>query len=139
MADQQKASKQLRVRPFIVLRLLHWLIDRNHPIFRDKGTAVVLKQKMDAAVAREYPETEEHRPVKERAGHIPESILRMLDEQAVGHGEQEPTSATAEAKVKQSLHAELGPHSAMIRLVGHSTAILSTLLDITQYKIWGQR
>ena len=102
-----KASKQLRVRPFIVLRLLHWLIDRNHPIFRDKGTAVVLKQKMDAAVAREYPETEEHRPVKERTGHIPESILRMLDEQTAGHGEQEPASATAEAKKRRQLPEEI--------------------------------
>ena len=38
---QMKASKQLRVRPFIVLRLLHWLIDRNHPVFRDKGSGHV--------------------------------------------------------------------------------------------------
>ena len=42
----------------------------------------MLKQKMDAVVAREYPETDAHLAEEQRVGHIPEYILRMLDEAA---------------------------------------------------------
>ena len=35
--DFTKKLKELRVRPFIVLLLLHWLIDRNHPNSRGKA------------------------------------------------------------------------------------------------------
>ena len=84
-----KASKQLRVRPHIVLRLLPRLIDRNHAVFRDKGSAVRLKQKMDAAVAQEHPETEARLAEEQRVGHILECILRMLDEAAAEHDKKE--------------------------------------------------
>jgi hypothetical protein len=95
---QMKASKQLRVRPCIVLRLLHWLIDQNHPVFRDEGSAVRLKQQMDAAVAREYPEKEAHLAEEEREGHIPECILRMLDGAEDEQDRKEQEAGTPNAK-----------------------------------------
>ena len=35
---------------------------------------------MRVAVTREYPETEDEKPLEERQGHVPESILRVLRE-----------------------------------------------------------
>ena len=67
--DLKKCLKQLHVRPYVLLLLLDWLIDQNHEVFRGKGSAVVLKQKMREAVAREYPEGEGDVPEANRAGH----------------------------------------------------------------------
>ena len=70
-----------------MLLLLHWLIDRNHPVFKGKGTAVELKARMQAAVERAYPETEADVPREKREGHIRASLLALLDELgAVGAG-----------------------------------------------------
>ena len=77
--DFSRKLKQLHVRPFIVLQLLHYLIDQNHEVFRGKGTAIELKAQMRAAVEREYPETEAGKSESQRQGHIPESLLEMSD------------------------------------------------------------
>ena len=66
------------MRPFVVLQLLYFLIERNHEFFRDKGDIQHLRQKMREAVEREYPETEGHLPEDERDGHVPASILETL-------------------------------------------------------------
>ena len=47
------------VRPFVLVRLLDFLIDRNHEVFRGKGSAEELRQTMRAAVEREYPVSDE--------------------------------------------------------------------------------
>ena len=78
--DFTKKLKDLKVRPFVVLLLLHWLIDRNHPVFKGKGTSADLKARMKAAVEREYPETEADVPHEKREGHIPACLLALLDE-----------------------------------------------------------
>ena len=47
--DFQKHLKQVHVRPFVPLLLLDFLIDRNHEVFRGKGSSLELKEKMRAA------------------------------------------------------------------------------------------
>ena len=74
----------IHVRPFIVVLLLESPIERGHEVFKGKGTATFLKEKVRAAVAREYPETEGHVPEERRIGHIPPSIeaeLRAAEEE----------------------------------------------------------
>ena len=51
------------MRPFIVVLLLESLIERRHEVFKGKGSAAFLKEKVRAAVAREYPEKEGHLPI----------------------------------------------------------------------------
>ena len=78
--DLKKTLKQLHVRPYVLLLLLDYLIDQNHEVFRGKGSAVELKQKMRSAVSREYPETEDGVPLEEREGHLLAAILTTLRE-----------------------------------------------------------
>ena len=63
-----KHIKQLRVRPFVLLLLLDFLIDRQHEVFRGKGSPSELKELMRKVVAAEYPEHESHLPLAERQG-----------------------------------------------------------------------
>ena len=78
--DFTKKLKQLHVRPHVVLLLLYFLIDNNHMVFRNKGTAEQLKERMRTAVQREYPETEGDKPEVERVGHIPKPLLAIINE-----------------------------------------------------------
>ena len=73
--------KQVHVRPFILVLLLHWLIDQGHEVFRGKGSAQMLKDRMRKAVEQRYPETERNTPVGERQGTIPPSIAELLKEE----------------------------------------------------------
>ena len=70
------------MRPFVLILLLDFLILRNHEVFRGKGSALELRQKMREAVAAQYPETEATLPEAERMGSIPASILEALQEAA---------------------------------------------------------
>ena len=92
--DFTKKLKQLYVRPHVVLLLLYFLIDNNHMVFRNKGTAEQLKERMRTAVQREYPETEGDKPEVERVGHIPKPLLAIINE------------AEAELDKKKATHAE---------------------------------
>ena len=47
-----KALKQLTVRPFVLLQLLYYLIEQNHEVFRGKGNAKELRDRMEPAVKR---------------------------------------------------------------------------------------
>ena len=49
--DMTKVLRKMTVRPFVLLALLHFLIDHHHVVFRGHGTTQELKRKMDAAVA----------------------------------------------------------------------------------------
>ena len=66
------------MRPYVLVHLLDFLIDRNHEVFRGKGSALELKAKMREAVAREYPEQEGEVSEERREGCIPASILEAL-------------------------------------------------------------
>jgi len=72
-----KALKQLTVRPFVLLQLLYYLIEQNHEVFRGKGNAKELRDRMHAAVKRYYPvdEGEHERPVAEQEWTLPTDFL----------------------------------------------------------------
>ena len=53
--DFKKHLRQVHVRPYVLVKLLDYLIDQGHEVFRGKGSAALLKERMRAAVAREYP------------------------------------------------------------------------------------
>ena len=56
--DFAKKLKQLKARPWVVLRLIYYFIDQNHAVFQGKVTAIVLKERMRTAVERGYPEAD---------------------------------------------------------------------------------
>ena len=91
--DLKKHRKQLLVRPYVLLLLLDFLIDRNHEVFRGEGSALELKARMREAVARQYPEKETHVPEAQRQGFIPPAILEAL--RAAESERQEATAAGA--------------------------------------------
>ena len=78
--DFKKYLKQVHVRPFVVLMLLDFLIDRKHEVFSAKGSESLLKAQMREAMAREYPETEAHLPEEKRQGSMPSSIEDAMRE-----------------------------------------------------------
>jgi hypothetical protein len=78
--DFKKHLKQVQVRPFVLLQLLYFLIDRNHEVFRGKGSAQDLKRRMEAAVALKYPEREGDIPEALREGFVPACVLEAHDE-----------------------------------------------------------
>ena len=84
-----------------MLHLLFFLIDRGHPVFKGKGAAIELKERMRASVAREYPETEGEKPFEEREGHVPESILRVLREIEAEKRESYEDAASTEPPAKR--------------------------------------
>ena len=94
--DLSKHLKQIMVRPYVLVALLNYLIEQNHEVFRGKGSAEELRERMRKAVEKEYPETEADKPHAERKGAIPTSVLELLAEsQADDHVfKNAPTSET---------------------------------------------
>ena len=78
--DLEKHIKGLRVRPFVLIKLLEALIDSNHEVFRGKGSPMDLKAKMKRLVEDEYPETEAAKPEEEREGVVPAPLLEAMRE-----------------------------------------------------------
>ena len=68
--DFSKHLKQVQVRPAVLLHLLHFLIDRNHEVFRGKGSAEELYEQMAKSVEAEYPQEDA----------IPEALLEVIEE-----------------------------------------------------------
>ena len=60
------------------LQLLYFRIDNGHEVFRDKGCAEVLKERMRAAVERGYPEHEGRLAEGESLGKIPAPIIHTM-------------------------------------------------------------
>ena len=78
--DLEKHIKGLRVRPFVLIKLLEALIDSNHEVFRGKGSPMDLKAKMKRLVEDEYQETEAAKPEEEREGAVPAPLLEAMRE-----------------------------------------------------------
>ena len=80
--DFKKYLKQVTVRPWVLVRLLDYLIDHNHEVFRGKGSADKLRQQMRQAVQDRYPIAAQdvNKAEEEQIGFIPESILDMVEE-----------------------------------------------------------
>ena len=77
--DYKKHLKQVHVRPCVLLALFFFLIDRNHEVFRGKGTAEQLRDKMRQAVEAEYPDNEKHLSEEQRRVYISESLVEALE------------------------------------------------------------
>ena len=105
--DYKKHVKQVHVRPFVLLALLFFLIDRNHEVFRGKGTAEQLRDKMRKAVEAEYPDNETHLPEEQRQGYIPDSIVEAL-ESFISHVSEAPEKRSL-AQATKMLHQVMGP------------------------------
>ena len=79
--DMKKYMKQLHVRPFVLLRLLQYLIDSKHEVYRQGNVpAQELMERLRKRVEQEYPETEAHLPEGKRQGAIPASVQQVLDD-----------------------------------------------------------
>jgi len=102
--DFAKHLKQVHVRPFVLVQLLNFLIDRQHEVFRGKASAMELKRRMAAAVAREYPETEAHKDWGQREGAIPAVILEALREAEA----EKDTALSAKRRVLSDKNATPG-------------------------------
>ena len=48
--SMERALKQLTVRPYVLLQLLYFLIEQNHEVFRGKGNAKELRERMERSV-----------------------------------------------------------------------------------------
>ena len=68
--DFSKHLKQVQVRPAVLLHLLHFLIDRNHEVFRGKGSAEELYEQVARSVSAEYLQEDS----------IPEALLEVIEE-----------------------------------------------------------
>jgi len=98
--DLGKHLKGLKVRPFVLLKLLEVLIDSNHEVFRGKGSPQELKARMRQLVQQEYPETEEGIPEEDRVGAIPLSLLQAMREREEDKRRQEEEGATWNKRLK---------------------------------------
>ena len=76
--DLEKHIKGLRVRPFVLRKLLEHLIDSNHEAFKGKRSPLELKARIQAMVQAEYLETEEGIPEDERVGEGPAFLLLAM-------------------------------------------------------------
>ena len=95
--DFTKKLKQLHVRPHVVLLLLYFLIDSNHWVFQNKGTAEQLKKRKRTAALRVYPGTEGDKPQEERVGHIPKPLLAISTEAKSGLDKNKALDAESDA------------------------------------------
>ncbi len=68
--DFSKYLKQVQVRPFVLLKLLEYLIDHKHEVFQGQLPARVLKANMAAAVEKHYPEREGDFPEESFEGFV---------------------------------------------------------------------
>ena len=78
--DFKKYLKQIQVRPFVLVALLDFLIDKNHEAFRGKGSVTKLKQDIRRSVAEEYPLEDA----------VPADLLAIVQESMAQDVSQEP-------------------------------------------------
>ena len=98
--DMEKHIRGLRVRPFVLVKLLCFLIDREHEAFQGKGSAQELKEKMRRAVEAEYPETESQLPEDQREGEVPSSLWQFLREAEEKRRQEELTGEKWDRRLK---------------------------------------
>jgi hypothetical protein len=89
-----KHLKEVKVRPFILVKLLHELIDRQHSPFADSAQANDFKVRIAAAVAERYPEEEHDVPEDARQGTIPPVILAEIEQDWIERQSKQRTSGS---------------------------------------------
>ena len=66
----------------VLIRLLQFMLDNGHEVFRSSRNAVLFQDRLAEIVHAKYPETEEHLPEEQREGRVPRGIRQMLEAQA---------------------------------------------------------
>ena len=89
--DFHQHLKQVHLRPFVLVLLLHELIEKGHPVFDSSLSARVLKDNVERAVYGKYPEQESDKKPEDRQGCIPARIRAMMEEQSAKASESEKT------------------------------------------------
>ena len=127
--DMKKYMKQIHVRPFVLVRLVEYLIDSKHEAYRSsQDTADAFKAKLLQKTEAEYPKTEAHLPEDAREGQIPLSIREVLQEfeeeskRPNGTPKMKPTNISYEknatpvdgARSVESCLDEIRPHSISV-------------------------
>ncbi|CAK0821882.1 unnamed protein product, partial [Prorocentrum cordatum] len=76
----ERVLRQLTVRPYVLYKLLEYLIDHNHEAFRGKGPPGTLKEKMASEIRRWYPEDagQDHVTLDERVCNVAEHVAQEL-------------------------------------------------------------
>ena len=80
--SMDKVMRQLTVRPFVLLQLLYFLVERRPAMWREQGSLPVMKQQLAEAVRRHYPvaASEQDRPVEKQEWTIPPDLLEVATE-----------------------------------------------------------
>jgi hypothetical protein len=76
-----KDLKQIHLRPFVLIRLLCFIMMRHPNLLRSIHVGDNLQRVVEEMVHRTYPEHEAEKPEKERSGQIPEAIKEILEEE----------------------------------------------------------
>ena len=100
--DFHQHLKQVHLRPFVLVLLLHELIDNGHPVYDASIPAAILKERVSEAVRQRYPETEERVPLEERKGSVPAKIRQILEAQ----GDPDDTSADVSMSLRKMVTFE---------------------------------
>ena len=78
--DFHQHLKQVHLRPGILVLLLEELFTRKHEAFLESYAAQCMQHDWEHAVFEKYPETEDHIPLDERKGFIPDGIREEIEE-----------------------------------------------------------
>ena len=128
--DASKHIEHARLRPHVVLKLLHALIDRQHEVFMRtqngqrvlKAPAALLKQRMAEAVAAKFPEdpADARLPEAQRRGTIPpmvwDAMLRARQEPRRGSAQKnlifdKNATPAAAPEAVEDVFASARPHA----------------------------
>ena len=99
--DFHQHLKQVHLRPFVLVMLLAELVDNCHPAVASSVSGAVLKERYAKAVEARYPETEQEKPLEERQGRVPLSILKLLQAQQESDAQFSNVTTTLNNKKKR--------------------------------------
>ena len=90
----ERVLRKLTVRPFVLCKLLHYLVDHNHSAFRGTGSPESIKQRLVDAVERWYPceANQENMSVEERVCDVAPHIAQELSTTPSEHEAQKTSS-----------------------------------------------
>ncbi len=127
--DFHQHLKQVHLRPFVLVKLLAELIDNCHPAVESSIPGATLKARFAQAVEAKYPETEAEKPPDERQGHVPPSILKILEEYQDAPEELPNVKKTLQKMVTFEKHATPGNASVELRDAWQDVRPKSFMLD----------
>ena len=95
--DMDRVLRRLTVRPYVLLKLLEYLIDHNHMVFRGRGVPRDLKSQVAAAVAKWYPldAGQEELPEEQRTCDVSQYVVDVEATAGADIGESSRASKKA--------------------------------------------